>query len=92
MSILTSGYGPAELKLLMRTHPQIGTAFGLTISTIVFNRVVDEQSAKLGVVVNAAGTNIPMAAELQGYKSAQWTNAFFPFFGMCVKRRVGRFR
>ncbi|KAG2073084.1 MFS general substrate transporter [Suillus decipiens] len=61
-------------------HEQsIGTAFGLTISTIVFNSVVDKESAKLGVPVNSNGTNVPMSAQLMGYKDAQWTSAAFAF-------------
>lgn len=59
---------------------QIGTAFGLTISTIVFNTVVDNESAKLGVTVNA-NTHAPMSAQLVGYKDAQWTSAAFALMG-----------
>ncbi|KAG2354796.1 major facilitator superfamily domain-containing protein [Suillus spraguei] len=62
---------------LFQTMTQIGTAFGLTISTIVFNTVVDKESAKLGVTVNSSGTNAPMSAQLTGYKDAQWTGAAF---------------
>lgn len=62
---------------LFQTMTQIGTAFGLTISTIVFNTVVDRESAKLGVTVNSSGTNAPMSAQLVGYKDAQWTSAAF---------------
>ncbi|KAG2744738.1 MFS general substrate transporter [Suillus brevipes Sb2] len=62
---------------LFQTMTQIGTAFGLTISTIVFNTVVDKESAKLGVTVNSSGTNAPMSAQLVGYKDAQWTSAAF---------------
>ncbi|KAF7976799.1 hypothetical protein HWV62_5654 [Athelia sp. TMB] len=42
---------------------QIGTAFGLTVSTIVFNRVSDRYVPALG----------PHAATLKGYRAAQWT-------------------
>lgn len=62
---------------LFQTMTQIGTAFGLTISTIVFNTVVDSESAKLGVTVNSSGTNAPMSAQLVGYHDAQWTSAAF---------------
>ncbi|KAG8212823.1 major facilitator superfamily domain-containing protein [Butyriboletus roseoflavus] len=58
---------------LFQTMTQIGTAFGLTVSTIVFNSAVNTESAKLGVAV----TDPP--AQLQGYRSAQWTAAAFPF-------------
>lgn len=63
-------------KMLTRTHAlQIGTAFGLTVSTIVFNSAVDTEAAKLGVSVNSS------PAQLQGYRTAQWTAAAFPFLG-----------
>ncbi|KAF8120110.1 major facilitator superfamily domain-containing protein [Boletus edulis] len=78
---------------LFQTMAQLGAAVGLTVTTIVFNSVVDAQSAKLGVVVNSAGTNVPMSAELQGYKSAQWTSAAFPFLACLLAaiflRKVG---
>ncbi|KAG2341240.1 MFS general substrate transporter [Suillus weaverae] len=64
---------------LFQTMTQIGTAFGLTISTIVFNTVVNKESAKLGVTVNSSGTNAPMSAQLTGYQDAQWTAAAFAF-------------
>jgi len=64
---------------LFQTMTQIGIAFGLTISTIVFNGVVKSQSAKLGVILNADGKNAPLSAELDGYKFALWTSAAFPF-------------
>ncbi|KAG1737061.1 major facilitator superfamily domain-containing protein [Suillus paluster] len=62
---------------LFQTMTQLGVAFGLTISTIVFNSVVKKKSADLGVTVNSAGTNAPQSAQLAGYKSAQWTSASF---------------
>jgi len=64
---------------LFQTMTQIGTAFGLTVTTIVFNSVIDTQSAKLGVVVNSSQTNAPQSAQLDAYRAAQWTSAAFPF-------------
>ncbi|KAI6037704.1 major facilitator superfamily domain-containing protein [Pisolithus marmoratus] len=63
---------------LFQTMTQIGTAFGLTITTIVFDRVVSSESAKLGVTLNSTGSNAPLAANLKGYRAAQWTAAAFP--------------
>ncbi|KAG2354800.1 major facilitator superfamily-domain-containing protein [Suillus spraguei] len=40
---------------------------------------VDRESAKLGVTVNSNGSNVPMSAQLIGYKDAQWTSAAFAF-------------
>ncbi|KAH7884855.1 major facilitator superfamily domain-containing protein [Phlebopus sp. FC_14] len=63
---------------LFQTMTQIGTAFGLTVSTIVFDRVVQRDSAAQGVTVNASLSNAPMSAQLNGYKAAQWAGAAFP--------------
>ncbi|KAI6099800.1 major facilitator superfamily domain-containing protein [Pisolithus sp. B1] len=63
---------------LFQTMTQIGTAFGLTITTIVFDRVVSSESAKLGVTLNPEASNAPAAADLKGYRAAQWTAAAFP--------------
>lgn len=65
---------------LFQTMTQIGTAFGLTITTIVFDRVVSTESAKMGVTLNFQGSNAPLAADLKGYRSAQWTSAAFALF------------
>ncbi|KAG1736335.1 major facilitator superfamily domain-containing protein [Suillus lakei] len=62
---------------LFQTMTQLGTAVGLTVSTLVFNIVVKNQSADVGVTVNSAGTNAPRSSQLKGYKSAQWTCAAF---------------
>ncbi|KIM62729.1 hypothetical protein SCLCIDRAFT_15735 [Scleroderma citrinum Foug A] len=60
---------------LFQTMTQIGSAFGLTLTTITFNSVVTSESKKMGIPVNLAGSN---AADLKGYKAAQWTAAAFP--------------
>ncbi|KAG2073087.1 efflux transporter [Suillus decipiens] len=62
---------------LFQTLTQLGGAVGLAVSTLVFNIVVENESADLGVTVNSAGTNAPLSAQLKGYRSAQWTCASF---------------
>jgi len=60
---------------LFQTMTQIGTAFGLTITTIVFDKVVKRDTP--------AGATTPAdsrAALLEGYKSAQWTAFAFAMF------------
>jgi hypothetical protein len=47
----------------------------------VFNIVVKDESADLGVTLNSAGTNAPLSAQLKGYRSAQWTCAAFALMG-----------
>lgn len=65
---------------LFQTMSQLGTAIGLSITTIVFDRVRRDQSLKLGVVIDALGTNAPLAAQLDAYKAAQWTVCGLGFF------------
>ncbi|KAF7980644.1 hypothetical protein HWV62_37456 [Athelia sp. TMB] len=48
---------------LFNTMTQIGTAFGLTISTIVYDRVVARDESSID----------SHSATLKGYKAAQWT-------------------
>jgi Na+/melibiose symporter-like transporter len=62
---------------LFQTMTQLGTAVGLAVSTLVFNVVVQNESAQIGVTVNSAGSNVPHSAQLKGYRSAQWTCASF---------------
>lgn len=58
---------------LFMTMTQIGTAFGLTISTIVYDRVLSQQSRALGVIPVEGNANAPRLAQLKAYQGAQWT-------------------
>jgi hypothetical protein len=51
------------------------------VTTLVFNIVVKNESADVGVTVNSAGTNAPHFAQLKGYRSAQWSCASFSLMG-----------
>ncbi|KAI0656360.1 efflux transporter [Cubamyces menziesii] len=66
---------------LFQTLTQVGTAFGVAISTIVFNSTIARSSLEYGVVVNESGTNAPRAAQLVAYKAAMWTGCAFGFAG-----------
>ncbi|KAF8731224.1 hypothetical protein AX14_005036 [Amanita brunnescens Koide BX004] len=57
---------------LFQTMTQIGTAIGVIVSTIVFNRVIAQDSRKLGVIVDANQDNAPPSAQLKAYQAAQW--------------------
>ncbi|KAG1738412.1 major facilitator superfamily domain-containing protein [Suillus paluster] len=78
---------------LLQTMTQLGTAFGLTISTIVFNSIVKKESAQLGVTLNSQMTNAPASANLSGYKAAQWSATAFcllaSLLGLVFLRNVG---
>ncbi|KAK0430501.1 efflux transporter [Armillaria borealis] len=67
---------------LFQTMYQIGTALGVTVSTIVFNRVVAQDSLNMGVVVDNANSNAPQEALLNGYKAAEWTAFAFGAIGL----------
>jgi hypothetical protein len=54
---------------------------GVTVTTIVFNRVVAQDSAKMGIIVDAGNTNAPREASLHGYRAAQWTAFAFGVIG-----------
>ena len=68
---------------LFQTLTQLGTAFGLAISTVVFNARLKSASKDLGVILNADQTNAPKPAQLTAYKGAMWTGFAFGIFGAC---------
>ncbi|OSC97840.1 efflux transporter [Trametes coccinea BRFM310] len=66
---------------LFQTLTQVGTAFGIAISTIVYNATLSKSAKQHGVQVNKSGTNAPRAAQLVAYRDAFWTGAAFGFVG-----------
>lgn len=67
---------------------QLGTAFGLAITTIVYNRVLAHSSATAGVALDAGGLNAPRGAQLAAYHAAQWTSCGFAVLGALSCRLV----
>ncbi|KAI0761546.1 efflux transporter [Trametes elegans] len=66
---------------LFQTLTQVGVAFGIAISTIVFNTTLGKTAREYGVEVNKSGTNAPREAQLVAYKDAMWTGFAFGLFG-----------
>ncbi|TDL21098.1 efflux transporter [Rickenella mellea] len=66
---------------LFQTLTQLGTAFGLAITTIVHNRVLRREAAKLGYDTAHSLQDAPAPAQLKSYRAAQWTAFAFPIFG-----------
>ncbi|KAF4568237.1 hypothetical protein EYR40_010365 [Pleurotus pulmonarius] len=71
---------PEEQSLaggLFQTMTQLGTALGVTVTTIVFNRVVAQDARRLGLdpASNSPQGGVPDHSEpmLNGYRAAQWT-------------------
>ncbi|KAF8627585.1 hypothetical protein AX17_006158 [Amanita inopinata Kibby_2008] len=58
---------------LFQTMNQIGTAIGVIVTTIVFDRVIVQDSRRLGVILNDDQSNAPREAQLWSYRAAQWT-------------------
>nr|ACZ59476.1 putative efflux transporter [Flammulina velutipes] len=78
---------------LFQTMTQLGTSFGLTVSTIVFDRVIVQRSAALGVTVDSTGVGAPRPAQLDSYYAAEWSNFAFgalaALVSIIVFRNVG---
>ena len=55
---------------------QLGTAFRLSISTIVFNSVLNQQARRLGVASSDP------APQIHAYRAAEWTAFGFGMLGM----------
>lgn len=62
---------------LFQAMTQIGSAIGLSISTIVFNGVLRAQSNSLGVSLDQGSDDAPPAAQLKAYHAAMWTGFAF---------------
>ena len=67
---------------LFQAMSQLGSAIGVSVSTIVFNGVLRAQSSLLGVTLDAQGDNAPRPAQLKAYKAAMWTG--FSFGILCA--------
>ncbi|GBE89981.1 efflux transporter [Sparassis crispa] len=74
---------------LFQTLTQLGSAFGLAITTIVYDSILKKAARADGVSVNVHGTN----AQLSAYKDAFWAACAFGFFGAILAvvflRRAG---
>ena len=66
---------------LFQTLTQLGTAFGLAISTVVFNSTLRSKARELGVSATVDGSNAPQEAQLAAYKGAMWSGFGFGIFG-----------
>lgn len=69
-------------RMMLTRFGQLGTAFGLAITTIVYNTVLERDSRSLGVDLNVSGSAAaPRAAQLHGYHDANWGAFAFGIFG-----------
>ncbi|KAE9400439.1 putative efflux transporter [Gymnopus androsaceus JB14] len=66
---------------VFQTMTQIGTALGVTVSTVVYDRVLASRAADNGITVSSStGSDEPQWLTLPAYKAAQWSCFAF---GMC---------
>ena len=72
---------------LFQAMTQIGSAIGLSVSTIVFNGVLRaQQSSRLGVPVDQGGDDAPpLVPQLKAYQAAMWTGFAFGMLCGCLK-------
>ena len=64
---------------------QLGTAFGLAITTIVYNAVLEKDSRSLGVDLDVSGSAAaPRVAQLHAYRGASWGAFAFGILGEFV--------
>lgn len=85
---------PSEQSLagaLFQAMTQIGSAIGLSVSTIVFNRVLKAQSSLLGVTMEQGVNGAPLEAQLKAYQAAMWTGFAFGIFCGCFDLGLGSF-
>ncbi|PBK86271.1 putative efflux transporter [Armillaria gallica] len=62
---------------VFQTMTQLGTSVGVTVSTVVFDRVLRQRSADMGVILDVSAAGAPREAQLDSYKAAEWTNFAF---------------
>ncbi|KAG7446056.1 putative efflux transporter [Guyanagaster necrorhizus] len=65
---------------VFQTMTQLGTSFGVTISTVVYDRVLSARASDYGT----DSLNAPKPAQLDAYQSAAWSDFAFGIFGKCL--------
>jgi hypothetical protein len=67
---------------VFQTMTQIGTALGVTVSTVVYDRVLESRAADNGISIsNSTAANEPGWLTIPAYRAAFWSNFAF---GMCA--------
>jgi len=72
---------------LFQAMTQLGSAIGLSVSTIVFNGVLKAQSNRAGALVGQerGEDDAPPAAQLKAYQAAMWTGFAFGIVCGCLQ-------
>jgi len=78
-------YEQSVAGALFTVMTQLGTAFGLAITTIVYNTVLENESTSLGVDLETLGSNAaPRSAQLHAYQAAAWGAFAFGIFACLI--------
>ena len=73
---------------LFQAMTQLGSAIGLSVSTIVFNGVLKAQSSRVGASVDqgrGGEDDAPRSAQLKAYQAAMWTGFAFGIVCGCLQ-------
>lgn len=65
---------------VFQSMTQIGTALGLSISTIVYNAVLENGTKNAGLTLDANADNAPKDVQLRAYHDAMWVGFGFSMF------------
>ncbi|KAF5353804.1 hypothetical protein D9758_010586 [Tetrapyrgos nigripes] len=72
---VSAQYEQSVAGAVFQEMTQIGSSAGVTVSTVVFNRVLSQLAASRGLeVTDASGRNLPRDVQLRAYQAAAWTN------------------
>ncbi|THV00004.1 MFS general substrate transporter [Dendrothele bispora CBS 962.96] len=80
---------------VFQTMAQIGTSIGVTVSTVVFNRVLvkKEQDAGISFSSETPLSDVARSIQLDAYRASQWTNFTFGMIAAALSliflRKVG---
>ncbi|KAF5353670.1 hypothetical protein D9758_008642 [Tetrapyrgos nigripes] len=74
------GHEQSVAGAVFQTMSQIGTSIGITVSTVVFNRVLVHNAERAGIELEEStlvASNVPKAAQLDAFRAGQWTSFAF---------------
>ncbi|THU82425.1 putative efflux transporter [Dendrothele bispora CBS 962.96] len=78
IATVSAQYEQSVAGAVFQEMTQIGSSAGVTVSTVVFNRVLSELAATRGLqITDSTGRDLPRDIQLRAYQAAEWTNFAF---------------
>ncbi|KAK7444033.1 hypothetical protein VKT23_015430 [Stygiomarasmius scandens] len=78
IATVSAQYEQSVAGAVFQEMTQIGSSAGVTVSTVVFNRVLSQLAASRGLqITDATGRDLPRDVQLKAYQAAEWTNFAF---------------